>query len=58
METTLARSNGATKSRLNAGGSNVTTPQLELSRKITALSDLTAQQLPRGMAATVSVSVS
>jgi Protein of unknown function (DUF2924) len=45
METTLARSNGSTKSRLNAGGSNVITPQLELSRKITALSDLTAQQL-------------
>ena len=45
METTLERPNGAAKSRSRAGGSITTPCELELSRKIATLTDLTAQQL-------------
>ena len=45
METTLVQPNGAAPSQSRAGGSTTTTSQLELSRKIAALTDLTAQQL-------------
>ena len=45
METTLVQPNGTATSRSRAGGSTTTTSQLELSRKIAALTDLTAQQL-------------
>ena len=45
METTLVQPNGAAPSQSRAGGSTTTTSQLEFSRKIAALTDLTAQQL-------------
>lgn len=45
METTLVQPNGAAPSRSRAGESATTTSRLELSRKIAALTDLTAQQL-------------
>jgi hypothetical protein len=45
METTLVQPNEAGKSWLKTGGSVTATSQLELSRKIAALTDLTAQQL-------------
>jgi len=41
----LVQANGEAKSRFKTGGSITTTSQLELSRKIAALTDLTAQQL-------------
>ena len=44
METTLVQPNGAAPSQAR-GGNNGPTPQLELSRKIAALTDLTAPQL-------------
>ena len=45
METTLVQPTGAAPSQSRAGGSTPTTSRLELSRKIAALTDLTAQQL-------------
>jgi hypothetical protein len=45
MEATLVQSDGAAKTQPSTGGSTAPTSQLELSRKIAALSDLTAQQL-------------
>jgi hypothetical protein len=45
METALVQPNGTAKSRSRVGGSNTTTSQIELSRKITTLTDLTTQQL-------------
>ena len=45
METALEQPNGAAQSPSRAGGSATTTSQLELSQKIAALTDLTAQQL-------------
>jgi hypothetical protein len=45
METTLVTPNEAAKSRSSAGGNTTTKSQLELSRKIATLTDLTAQQL-------------
>jgi Protein of unknown function (DUF2924) len=45
METTLVQPNGVAPSQSRADGGTSTTSQLELSRKIAALTDLTAQQL-------------
>src|SRR5450631_428405 len=45
METALVQPNGTAKSRSRVGGSNTTTSQIELSRKITTLTALTTQQL-------------
>src|ERR1019366_7927824 len=45
METTIVQPSGAAKSRPRAGGSNTTTSQPELSKKIAVLADLTTQQL-------------
>ena len=45
METTLVLPNGVAPSQSSADGSTTTTAQLELSRKIAALTDLTAEQL-------------
>lgn len=45
METALVQHNGTAKSRSRAGGSNTTKSQIELSRRITTLTDLTTQQL-------------
>ena len=45
METALVQPNGTAKSRSRVGGSNTTTSQIELSRKITTLTDLTTLQL-------------
>lgn len=45
METALVHPNETTKSRSRVAGSNTTTSQIELSRKITTLTDLTTQQL-------------
>jgi hypothetical protein len=45
METTLVEPEEAAKSRSSAGGSTATTSQLELSRKIEALTALTPAQL-------------
>jgi hypothetical protein len=45
METTFVHTDRETPSQLRAGGSTTATSQPELSRKIAALSDLTAQQL-------------
>ena len=45
METTLVRPNGAAPSRSRAGGSTTATSQIELSQKLAALTNLTAQQL-------------
>jgi hypothetical protein len=45
MATTLVQPNGAAPSQSRVGGSTTTTSQLEFSRKIATLTDLTAQQL-------------
>ena len=45
METTFVHADRETPSQLRAGGSTTATSQLELSRKIVTLTDLTAQQL-------------
>ena len=45
METTLVQPNGVAPSQSSADGSTTTTAQLELSRKIAALTDLTSEQL-------------
>ena len=45
METTFVHADRETPSQSRAGGSTTATSQLELSRKIATLADLTAQQL-------------
>ena len=45
METTFVHADRETPSQSRAGGSTTATSQLELSRKIATLTDLTAQQL-------------
>src|SRR5450759_5070715 len=45
METALVQPNGAAKSQSRAVGSKTATPQIELSRTMATLTDLTTQQL-------------